>query len=372
MLAVVLLGAGGVAGFNALIDPLWFFAHAHRLNQVQPSFDERAQKTNWLRAHPGRFDAVLFGSSRATYVDHDDFRPWRMFNHAANAMWPQEYQPYLDHFARLNGPPELVVLGVDFFGSRDVQVGDLRDPAAYIERAGDPPYIAGSLLSLDLLDRSLRVAARSAGLRGPAERFDRYDRRGVRRPREPIDDRYRAKEILGDLEVFRTELYASYRYNEGLPELWRGLQEAYPHTRFLVFTTPVAEPMFALLVREGRLDAYERWLADLTAVFGEVWDFMGLNSVTTDLSQYRDAQHFHPRVGRLIADRLMGRPVPPERADFGRRVTRDMLATHMDLVHRQLVCLDPDPVRTARARLAGTGGATGCSLGPQDPAASSS
>jgi hypothetical protein len=130
--------------------------------------------------------------------------------------------------------------------------------------------------------------------------------------------------------------------------------------------------MFAQLVQEGRLEDYGRWLADLTTAFGEVWDFMGVNSVTSDPAQYRDAQHFHPRVGRLIADRLMGRPVPPERADFGRRVTRDMLATHMDLVHRQLVCLDPDPVRTARARLAGTGGATGCSLGPQDPAASSS
>jgi hypothetical protein len=145
--------------------------------------------------------------------------------------------------------------------------------------------------------------------------------------------------MLGDLEVFRTKLYVNYRYNEDLPELWRALREAYPHARFLVFTTPVAEPMFALLVKEGRLDAYERWLADMTAAFGEVWDFMGLNSVTTDLSQYRDAQHFHPRVGQLIADRLMGRPLPLGRADFGQRVTRDTLAGHMELIRSQLACL---------------------------------
>jgi len=285
MLAVALLGTGGVAGANVLVDPLWFFPHEHALNRVQTGFDERAQKTNWLRARPGRFDAVLFGSSRVTYVDQHDFAPYRMLNYAVNAMWPQEYRPYLDHFARLNGPPEVVVLGVDFHSSRHLRPGGPRDPAAYLGRTGDPRYLVSSLLSLELLDRSVRVAARSAGLLGPAEGFDRYDRHNVRRPREVIGDGYRAREILADLELFRDHLYAGYRYNEDLPALWRSLRAAYPNTRFVVFTTPAAEPMFAQLVKEGRLEDYGRWLADLTAAFGEVWDFMGLNSVTTDLFQ---------------------------------------------------------------------------------------
>jgi hypothetical protein len=372
LLGTVLLGAGAIAGFNALIDPLWFFRHEHALNRVQAGFDERAQKTNWLRARPGRFDAVLLGSSRVTYVDQNDFVPRRLFNHAANAMWPQEYRPYLDHFARLNGPPELVVLGVDFHMSRHLRPGGPRDPAAYLERAGDPRYLVSSLLSFDLSGRSLRVVARSAGLLGPAEGLDRYDRRNVRRFDEAIDDAYRAREVLADLELFRAELYAGYRYNEDLPRLWRGLREAYPRARFLVFTTPVAEPMFAQLVQEGRLDAYERWLADLTTAFGEVWDFMGVNSVTSDPAQYRDAQHFHPRVGRLIADRLLGRPLPPRHADFGRRVTRATLAAHLAWIRGQVPCLDPDPIGTARARLADGAGAAGCPVAKEgeEPAAS--
>jgi hypothetical protein len=374
LLAVALLGAGGIVGVNAFVDPLWFFPHEHALNRVQVGFDERAQKTNWLRARPGRFDAVLFGSSRVTYVDQRDFAPWRLFNYSVNAMWPQEYRPYLDHFARLNGPPALVVLGVDFHSSRHLRPsGGPRDPAAYPERAGDPRYLVSSLLSFDLLRRSLRVAARSAGLLGPAERFDRYDRRNVRRMAEPIDDVHRAGEVLADLELFRTELYAGYRYNEDLPALWRGLRAAYPNTRFVVFTTPVAEPMFAQLVQEGRLEDYGRWLADLTAAFGEVWDFMGVNSVTTDLSRYRDAQHFDPGVGRLIADRLMGRPLPPRHADFGRRVTPATLAEHLALIRGQVPCLDPDPIRTAWARLTngGVADAAGCPVGEEEPAAPS-
>lgn len=38
---VLLLGA---AGFNAWIDPLWTFDHAHRFNSIQAGFNERQQK----------------------------------------------------------------------------------------------------------------------------------------------------------------------------------------------------------------------------------------------------------------------------------------------------------------------------------------
>jgi hypothetical protein len=324
LLGAFLLGAGAVAGVNALIDPLWFFTHAHPLNRVQVGFDERAQKTNRLRAHRGQFDAVLFGSSRSTYIDQHDFAPWSLFNHAVNAMWPQEYRPYLDHFTEVNGrAPGLVVLGVDFFGSHDGVVGKWQPPETYLRRVGDPRYVLSSLLSFELLERSLRAGVASAGLVAPIEQLDYYDRHNVRHFRQAMDETFRASEVLKNLEVFRARVFAGYRYNEGLPELWRGLRAAYPHTRFLVFTTPVAEPMLALLVREGRLGDYERWIGDLTAAFGEVWDFMGLNSVTTDLSRYRDAQHFDPGIGRLITDRLLDRPVAAPHGDFGRLVTSD-------------------------------------------------
>jgi hypothetical protein len=132
--------------------------------------------------------------------------------------------------------------------------------------------------------------------------------------------------------------------------------------------------MFAQLVQEGRLEDYGRWLADLTTAFGEVWDFMGVNSVTSDPAQYRDAQHFHPRVGRLIAERLMGRPLPPRHAGFGRRVTPATLAAHLAWIRGQVPCLDPDPIGTARAWLAngGVAGAAECPVAKEEgePAAS--
>jgi hypothetical protein len=358
LLGLTLLGATVVAGVNAVIDPLSFFTLAHPLNRVQPGFDERAQKTNWLQARPGQFNAVLLGSSRSTYIDQRDFSPWRMFNYAANAMRPAEYQPYLDLFTAVNGrPPDLVVLGVDFFGSRGGGAGQLRSPESYTQRAGDIRYMVSSLLSLDLLRSSLHTVALSAGLIGTLEKLDYYDRSNIRHFRQFIDLEYRAQAVLLNLEIFQA-IYGNYTYDTHLVRLWTQLRAAYPHTRFIVFTTPIAEPMFALLVREGRLDDYSRWLADLTAVFGEVWDFMGLNSVTTDLSRYRDAQHFDPGIGGLIVGRILHRPVvDPPYADFGRRVTPESLPAHMSYIRAQSACLDRDPVRTARARVEEAGSA---------------
>jgi hypothetical protein len=350
LLGLTLLGATAVAGVNAIIDPLSFFALAHPLNRIQPAFDERAQKTNWLQARPGQFNAVLLGSSRSTYIDQRDFAPWRMFNYAANAMWPAEYKPYLDHFTDVNGrPPDLVVLGVDFFGSRRGVAGQSRPPRSYTQTAGDIRHRVSSLLSLGLLTRSLDMAALSAGLIGSIGRMDYYDRDNIRHFKEFIDPKYRAQDILSNLEVFQKAIYGRYTYNTDLVRLWTQLRAAYPHSRFIVFTTPIAEPMFALLVREGLLDEYDRWLADLTTAFGEVWDFMGLNSVTTDISRYRDAQHFDPGIGRLIVNRLLQRLVDPQHADFGRRVTPESLRAHMAYIGAQSACLDRDPVGTARA-----------------------
>jgi hypothetical protein len=354
LLGLILLGVCGIAGFNILIDPLWFFAHENYVNRAQLSFDERAQKTNWLQSHAGEFDAVLLGSSRSTYIGQPDFAPWRLFNYSVSGMWPLEYRPYLEHFTKVNGqPPRRVVLGVDFFGS-GLPSGEGPRPEGYIDRAGDPRYVAGSLLSLDLLTKSLATFYRSLGLGGDVRSMDHYDRSNVRYLSEALGEADRQRAVLKNLEGYRDRQYGpQYVYNPQLQGYWRELRAAYPDTQFAVFTTPIAEPLFALMIRMGHFDHYARWLSELVTEFGEVWDFMGINSVTSQPGQYRDAEHFNERIGRMIADRLLGRPVPADHADFGRRVTRENLAAHLEFIRRQLPCLDPDPIRTARARVAG-------------------
>jgi hypothetical protein len=161
----------------------------------------------------------------------------------------------------------------------------------------------------------------------------------------------RSRNLLRTLEQYRTQVYGpSFAYDAELPQVWRALRAAFPTTRFLVFTTPESAPLFSLMVKLGHLPDYERWLADLASAFGEVWDFTGINSVTTDQTNYLDAHHFTPQVGRLIVDRLLDRPVPPAHADFGRLVTAADVPAHLAAIRARLPRLDPDPIRTARER----------------------
>lgn len=351
LLGAAALGAMLVAGFNALIDPWWFFTHATALNRVQEDIDERAQKTNWLGARAGRFDTVLLGSSRTSYIDRRGFAPTAVFNYAVNAKMPREYLPYLRHFVAVNGKvPETVYMGVDFFTSRTTPVFDLRPPEFYLARAGDLRYELGSLLSLETAWYSLRSLGASLGL-GPARKPERYDRDDVRTFGRAITDEMRRRNLLRTLEQYRRLVYGpSYAYDSSLPEVWSALRAAFPDTRFVVFTTPESAALFSLMVQLGHLPDYERWLTDLANAFGEVWDFTGLNSVTTDQANYLDAHHFEPRIGRLILDRLLARPLPPGHADFGRLVTAAGVAAHLAATRRRVPGLDPDPIRTARER----------------------
>lgn len=352
LLGAALLGGGLIAGLNALVDPWWFFAQANPFNRVQEDIDERAQKTNWLAARAGSFDAVLIGSSRSTYIAQGDFAPaLRLFNYAVNAMTPREYQPYLDHFAAVNGRPKAVYLGVDLFASRAKPVFAAAPPSFYLARAGDPRYLAGSLLSLATAGYSLRSVQASLGL-APSRKPERYDRANLRYFGRPITAAMRDRNLLRSLEQYRTQVYGpDFVYDAGLPEVWARLRDAYRDARIVVFTTPESAPLFALMVRMGRFPDYERWLSDLVGAFGEVWDFMGPNSVTGDPTNYLDAHHFTPEVGRLIVARVNGAEPPPGRADFGVRVTPANLAAHLERMRGLLPGVDPDPIRTARERL---------------------
>jgi hypothetical protein len=340
-----------VAGFNALVDPWWFFPHDLPLNRVQEDIDERAQKTNWLQARAGSFDSVLLGSSRTTYIDRGSFAPAVVMNYAVNAKLPREYLPYLRHFAAANGKvPAMVYMGVDFFTSRARPVFDVRPPEFYFARVGDLRYEIGALLSLETTGYALRSFGASTGL-WPIQRPERYDRDDVRYFGRPITDAMRQRNLLRTLEQYRTQVYGpGFAYDAGLPAVWSELRAAFPATRFVVFTTPESAPLFSLMVQLGRLPDHERWLTDLAAAFGEVWDFTGLNSVTTDQANYLDAHHFTPRVGGLIVDRLLGRPLPPGHADFGRLVTGAGIAAHLADLRAHLRRVDPDPIRTARER----------------------
>jgi len=84
-------------------------------------------------------------------------------------------------------------------------------------------------------------------------------------------------------------------------------------------------PIHHLRFKSFDTKVYQDWLAAITSIAGSVWDFSGLNSVTTNNSLYYENSHFTAKVGKLALDYVFNESqfrghIPN---DFGRRLTPD-------------------------------------------------
>lgn len=332
LLGTVLCLLAGIVAFNALIDPLWFFSHQNRWNENQVGFDERQQKTNRVLFGGFDYDGVLLGSSRSTYIDQRHFTGQRIFNFAVSGMRPAEYPGYLRFVREVRGRPvSTVAIGIDFFASSSHYASGASNPEHYFDMARRPFYRAEMLIAADTFKKS------KESILSAHKDCDCYSRENIKHLRRVSPTEHQDL-LRKDLAHFHT-LYKDYAYDDNLPSLWKQLRIQNPETRFIIFTTPISAPLFRELVAAGRLSDVRRWLGDAIEVFGEVTDFMGVNSVTIDDQRYQDGSHFYPETGRLIVERLQNEKGVP--ADFGVRVTASNLNSHLAALSRQSKAVAP-------------------------------
>ncbi len=324
--------------FNYAVDPLWTFCHSYRFNNAQPGFDERQQKTN--RAYfcgLGSYDTLLLGSSRTTYIDQHDFAPLKVFNYASVAMYPDEYEGWIEVAETIKGKPfDTIILGMDFFGSNDgpfarQQMRQSPPPRHYLDVAKGFLYRYTMLLSKETFEKSLE-ALRHATHPGTTD----YSRDNVKHTIHISKER-KARVVAQQHALYASQVYgAQYRYNTALEAQLRRLKRRHPGTRFIVFTTPISADLFDLLVKSGRYEDYKRWLCTLVKVFGEVYDFMGYNSVTQNPDAYADLHHIYPEVGRWLARRIVGAEDADIPKDFGVRIDKANCKTHFETIEKTL------------------------------------
>lgn len=319
-LGITLLLLLGVAGFNAWIDPLWTFDHAHRFNSIQAGFNERQQKTNHLTFTNEQYQSLVLGSSRVTYINQEDFGNGPTYNYAVNNMLPYEYADYIDYAVECNGREfEVIYIGLDFYATNGnlTLPNPFEDPQFYIQAANKFGYRCWNLLSSDALEYSWQnLQSSQAGL--PVNFA--YDRHNVK-TLQPATPQEKEQRIAANLDWYGKEAYGGdYEYQD-IKTTLESLQERCPHTRFVVFTTPIAEPLYQEMIKAGRLPDYQRWLRNCAEAVGQVYDFTTPNSVTRNLEYFYDASHVYPAVGTWIAHRVSGIQDPSIPDDFGVLVT---------------------------------------------------
>jgi hypothetical protein len=319
---------------NYIVDPYWFSSHANAFNARQESIDIRQQKTNQITWAYHDYDALMIGSSRCNFISHRDFKGYRLFNYSMEAVVPEEYGDYISYARKQSRPGlRLLVLGLDFYGTNAGFHGfGQMTPRNYIDKTQNLSYRLSALFAFDSLRYSLGNIWKS--FKRPNGMF--YSRDGVKSivpmsaPRS-----IQSLAIAKDLRTYREKMYGgNYRYKD-MKKLFGEIKRSNPGVEIVAFTTPTSRPLWELLLAEGRLDDYCRWISDIVETYGAVYDFMGINSVTDNPANYLDAHHFYPFIGTMIVNRIMGYPDGAVPSDFGRRITRENLHNYLEDVKRR-------------------------------------
>ncbi|OEH85469.1 hypothetical protein BHU72_05125 [Desulfuribacillus stibiiarsenatis] len=334
LILIVLSPYLALIGFNFFVDPLWNFSHAHRYNQVQIGFDERLLKTNMVTHQPFRYNALIIGTSRTTYLNQDDFIGYKAFNYGLSSLLIDEYNDYIEYAKLQNGKDFDVIFLETFFDIfYSLRRYDHQPPEHYISLTNEPFYRWKSLFSEDTYERALTNYYYSAngGYEG-ARSYNRYNQTSTHL--QDVD----IQAIVSDFVKNHKKATApSYPYDDRYIDFLREIKENNPNTRFVVFTEPVIAPRIKLMLEQRVFwEAYERWLRETVSVFGEVINFMDLNTVTFNYDNFFDPYHFYPSIGKLMVDRLIGRPSAPLPGDFGVIVTNENIDKHLQDVRSQV------------------------------------
>ncbi len=301
-----------VVSLNYVIDPLWVFSHSNGLNNKQPVFNERQQKTNKLyfglsTGETQQYDSLLIGSSRGAMFDQNDFAGMKLFNYSANNMEPWEYSGWIEVAKQIKGGDfKNIVIALDFFSAQssldDQSVDSENQPHSYLKRAQQKLYPYRSLLSLDTAKNAFKGLMKA--VRSPGVEF--YDRNNVKVATQ-VSAEQRDEYIQWNIQDHQKDFDENYRYNMDWVDLLEDLKTQNPATNFIVLTTPVSKVWFDEFVNPKHLDDYKRWLKETVQVFGKTHHFMDLNSVTLNLNNFFDAHHVYKNITQIMAKKVSGK-----------------------------------------------------------------
>lgn len=327
-LVVIVLPVSALMGFNYYIDPLWNFSHKNKYNDYQIGFDERQQKTNYINSRKDfKYDSLMIGTSRVTYMSEKEFQKEKVFNYSLSALHIDEYLPYIKYATKKNGRDfktiymELYVNSYDSSTKMPNQV-----PSVYINKSEDPFYKITSLFSFSTLQSSIDnyKASKANYYSGPRS----YTRDNIAQTTYPND----RLDVLWDRfkQSFESSSTKKYNYDKDFKKKLLQIKNAYPDTKFVVFTDPIpAKRLDLILDNKEHRSAYEKYIKELIEVFGEVYSFQGHTPITTDMNNYFDWFHYYPSVGSKM---IKAMEKPKQHKDILRIVNKNNLDDYLNSV----------------------------------------
>ncbi|MCT7506319.1 hypothetical protein [Aliarcobacter cryaerophilus] len=322
-----------IGAINYTADPLWLFNYDNKYNTKQLDFDERQQKTNYLYFKSNKdFDGILLGSSRATFVDQNEFKNMNIFNYSANAMSPIEYKDYLDFAKKVKGEDlKYIIIGLDFEGSGISKNSQFEKPNFYIDKTTTFLYRYKMLFSLDLYKKSKEQLENY-------KTYEKYYNRENIKFQNKVSEEERQLRYSGTLKThIKNLLYPNYEYNNNYINILKTIKNENPNSKFIIYTSAVTAGLFLATIKEAdKWQEYKNWLHQSVEVFGEINHFMTISTITKNLQNYPDDDHAYPDVLKLLANKLSNFENKDIPKDFGVKLTKDNIDKYLEDLEKQI------------------------------------
>jgi hypothetical protein len=337
LILLSIIGIGAIGGINYLVDPLWNFSHKFSYNSVQSGFNERQQKTNYINfRNIDEYDGVLLGSSRARNINQTDFVNMNIFNYSSSSMHSYEYKGYIDFFkSKKKKKLKYIIIGADFYNtSKPIDV-ESKNPQFYIDKTKGLAYRYKVLFSIDGLKNSLiNVRNFYTGKKGYGTYYDRNNINHPIRVSEKVRLKRYTKNLKSHTEAF---MGPKYKYNTNLTPIYKSLKNDNPNTKIIIFTSPITADLLVSIIKNGdKLKRYKEWLKSIVNIFGEVHQFMDINSITTNLQNYPDADHYYDNIATLLANKIAGHNNKDIPNDFGIILNKSNVDAYFESFERKL------------------------------------
>lgn len=320
-----------VVRFDYYIDPLWNFEHENEYNDYQLEYNERLLKTNYMNSR-SQFDynGLLIGTSRVTYMNQNDFQNKSVFNYSASNLHIDDYLDYIDYVTEKNGHDFTTIYMELYVDSYDSDMENTAEsPQYYFEKSEAPFYRYTSLFSYNTWHLASVNHDMSAANEYDGYRY--YDRHNVAYTNYPPDD----LPVLWNKYVadFNEKYSDGFNYDPEYKERLMEIKEAYPNTRFVVFTNLIPyQKLSYMLQNDAYREGYERWYHDMVDVFGKVYSFQGKTPLSTDMTNFFDWGHYYPEVG---TEMIHAMEYPNSHEDIMTVVTNDNVDDYLNNVVEQ-------------------------------------
>ena len=279
---------------------MWYFGVKLPLD-VRLNIDERKQKTNFLMNSPGRYDSVLFGTSRMTYLD-TELIDERLYNFSVSSMSPWEYSKAYEIFVKTQGVPKKIYVELSpviRFTDSDLKMVAEQE---YESSSSKVRQLFEHLINADIFVKSIFTVLAQFYPSGVYTQFGhRFYDKDFKGQSLTISDKQVEKLVRKASEDVSGKLYSPLLSKEYLAIL-DDIRMLGPDV--IAIIPPMAEPYRdAVITHHG--DYLAEWHREVVKRFDSVITFNTNSKKILDYTNwFKDSIHFYRAYGDVMAESI--------------------------------------------------------------------